>query len=137
MSIAEQAGDKLETILVVEDEVIIRMNVSEYLRDCGYKVIEAASGDEALQVLKSPNIRVDIVFSDVQMPGTLDGFGLSQWIRAHRPEVRVLLAGTLDRAVHTAAEVCEDGPLTKPYEPRTLLRRIKQLQRSKADPAAR
>ncbi len=130
MSVAEQAGDRLETILVVEDKVIIRMNVSEYLRSCGYKVIEAANGDEALKVLKSPKIRVDIVFSDVQLPGTLDGFGLSQWIRTHRPEVRILLAGTLDRAVHTAAEVCEDGPLTKPYEPGTLLKRIKQLQRS-------
>ncbi len=130
MSIAEKAGDKLETILVVEDEVIVRMNVSEYLRSCGYKVIEGANGNEALKVLKSPNIRVDIVFSDVQMPGTLDGFGLSQWIRTHRPEVRILLAGTLERAVHTAAEICEDGPLTKPYDPRILLRRIKPLQRS-------
>ncbi len=69
MSVAEQAGDRLETILVVEDKVIIRMNVSEYLRSCGYKVIEAANGDEALKVLKSPKIRVDIVFSDVQCRG--------------------------------------------------------------------
>jgi DNA-binding response OmpR family regulator len=131
MSIAEKAGNNLATILIVEDEVIIRMNVSEYLRECGYKVIEAANGDEALQVLKDPSIAVHIVFSEVQMSGTLDGFGLSQWIRTHRPDLRVLLAGTLDRAVHTAAEVCEEGPLSKPYEPHRLLGRIKQLQRFK------
>ncbi len=131
MSIAEAVRQNLVTILIVEDEVVVRMNVSEYLRDYGYKVIEAASGDEALQVLKDPTISVHIVFSDVQMPGTLDGFGLSQWIRSHRPELRVLLAGTLDRAVHTAAQVCEEGPLTKPYEPQALLSRIKRLQRSR------
>jgi CheY-like chemotaxis protein len=118
------------TILVVEDEVILRMNISEYLRECGYKIIEAASADEALQVLKDQHIKVDIVFSDVQMPGTVDGFGLSQWIRTNRPELPVLLAGTLDRAVQTAAAVCEDGPLPKPYDHRTLLSRIKRLRRS-------
>jgi DNA-binding response OmpR family regulator len=129
VSLRQENRDEIETILIVEDEVVVRMNVSDYLRDCGYRVIEAASGDEALQVLNDSKIRVDIVFTDIQMPGSVDGFGLAQWLRANRPDVRILLAGTLDRAVHAAAEVCEDGPLTKPYEPTTLLSRIKQLRR--------
>jgi CheY-like chemotaxis protein len=60
------------TVLVVEDEVLIRMATADYLRVCGYRVVEAGSGDEAVAVLKT-DIRVDVVFTDVSMPGTLNG----------------------------------------------------------------
>ncbi len=66
------------TLLLVEDEVLIRLTVADYLRDCGYHVIEASNAQEALSVLTS-DIDIDIVFSDVQMPGTIDGFGLARW----------------------------------------------------------
>jgi CheY-like chemotaxis protein len=62
-----------QTILVVEDEVLIRLVIAEYLRECGYKVYEAAHADEALAVLQSPDVPIDIVFSDVVMPGRMDG----------------------------------------------------------------
>jgi two-component system, response regulator PdtaR len=62
------------TVLVVEDEVLVRMVIADYLRDCGFRVLEASTADEAMRVLGT-NERVDIVFSDVQMPGSLDGFG--------------------------------------------------------------
>jgi CheY-like chemotaxis protein len=114
------------TLLLVEDEVLIRMNISQYLRDCGYKVIEAASADEALQVLQSDHA-VHLVLSDVEMPGTMDGFGLAQWVRKNKQGVKVILAGTPERAADTAAELCEDGPtLSKPYEPQALLDLIKR-----------
>lgn len=63
-----------ETVLVVEDEVLLRLVVAEYLRDCGFKVIEAAHADEAVMVLKQPDLRIDVLFSDIEMPGSLDGF---------------------------------------------------------------
>ena len=88
-----------ETILVVEDDVLVRMPISQYLRDCGYKVIEAANADEAMTVLLHKETVIDIVFTDIEMPGTLDEFGLARWVRNSSPGVDVILAGTLPRTV--------------------------------------
>src|SRR5262249_60223603 len=79
----DQINPGAHCILFVEDEVLIRMAVADYLRDCGYRVIEAGNADEAIKVLCS-NESVDVVCSDVQMPGSMDGFGLAQWIRRER-----------------------------------------------------
>jgi CheY-like chemotaxis protein len=115
-------------ILVVEDEILIRMVIADYLRDCGYKVIEASSGDEALLLLQKQDISIDIVFSDIEMPGETDGFALSQWVRQHRPETEVLLAGSPKKAAETAEELCEDGGnLPKPYDHKVALDRIRRL----------
>ncbi len=117
-----------QTVLVVEDEVLIRLVIAEYLRECGYRVHEAASADEALVVLEAPNVSVDIVFSDVIMPGSMDGFGLARWIRANRPQVDVVLTSGIDRSAEIAGVLCEAGPLLeKPYEPQSVVDRIKQL----------
>ncbi len=61
------------------------MPIAQYLRDCGYRVIEAVNADEAITVLLHRDTVVDIVFSDIEMPGAMDGFGLAKWIREHRP----------------------------------------------------
>src|SRR5262249_10542544 len=62
-------------ILVVEDDILVRTVVSAYLRECGYDVAEAGNADEAIHVMKS-DMKVDILFSDVSLPGSsLDGFG--------------------------------------------------------------
>jgi CheY-like chemotaxis protein len=123
-----------ETILVVEDEVLIRMVISDYLRDCGYRVIEAANGDEALTVLQQLEINVDIVLSDIEMPGSTDGFTLSTWIRTNRPGIDVILAGNVPRAANAAAELCESGTLPKPYEPQVVVDLIKRLIAARAAP---
>jgi len=116
-----------ETILVVEDDVLVRMPIAQYLRDCGYKVIEAANADEATTVLLHHETPVDIVFSDIDMPGSMDGFGLAKWIREHRPGLDIILAGTVPRAVNAAKELCDDGPLPKPYEPQAVHDRVRRL----------
>ncbi len=116
-----------ETILLVEDEVLVRMPIAQYLRDCGYKVIEAVNADEAMTVLMHKETVVDIVFSDIEMPGAIDGFGLAKWIREHRPGLNVLLAGTVPRAVENAKELCEQGPVPKPYEAQIVHNHIKRL----------
>jgi DNA-binding response OmpR family regulator len=118
----------LKSILVVEDEVLIRLAIAEYLRECGYKVHEATHAAEAVAVLESPEVSVDIVFSDVVMPGEMDGFGLARWVRANRPGVEVILTSTVDRSAEVAGMLCEAGPLMKkPYEPQSVVERIKQL----------
>lgn len=121
---------RTETVLIVEDEVLIRMLIAGYLRDCGFKVIEAASGDEALQVLQEAEVAIDIVFSDVEMPGSVDGFGVAQWVRRNRPGVDVVLAASPSRAANAAADLCNSGPgstIDKPYEPEAVLGEIRRL----------
>src|ERR1700690_3128346 len=79
----------IHTVLVVEDEMMVRQPIAEYLRDCGYNVLEAADASEAIALLGSD--QVDVVFSDVRMPGRMDGFGLARWLRQNHPDVSVLL----------------------------------------------
>jgi CheY-like chemotaxis protein len=115
------------TILVVEDEVLVRMSVANYLRDCGYRVIEAGDGDEALAILES-DTRIDILFTDVQMPGKVDGFGLARWVRRERRGVKVILTSGVTRTSEAAGDLCEEGPmLAKPYDHSDLERRIRLL----------
>ena len=126
-------------MLVVEDEVLIRLVIADYLRECGYRVHEAANAAEAVAVLESGTVAIDIVFSDVLMPGDMDGFGLARWVRSHRPNVRVILTSSVERSADIAATLCEAGPLLeKPYEPHGVVDRIRQLiARSNAGPSAR
>jgi CheY-like chemotaxis protein len=117
------------TILIVEDEVLIRLVIAEYLRDCGYTVHEAAHADEAMTILETVGIGIDLVFTDIRMPaGSMDGFGLAQWIRQHHPDVNVIITSGAARSTEIAGDLCEQGPLlAKPYEPAAALDRIKQL----------
>jgi len=115
------------TVLVVEDEVLIRMSTADYLRGYGHHIIEVGSGDEAVAVLKT-DVRVDVVFTDVSMPGNLNGFGLAQWVRSERPGVRVILTSGVTRTAKEAQDLCAHGPLVeKPYEHSEVDRRIQAL----------
>jgi CheY-like chemotaxis protein len=93
-----------ETVLVVESEVLTRYFTSDYLRECGYKVIEASTADEALMVLQDGPLGVDVLLSAVQIPGSMDGLVLAEWVRAHHPEVGVFLA-SISRTSTAAAEL--------------------------------
>ena len=99
------------TVLVVEDEVLIRLVIADYLRDCGYKVHEAVSGEEAIAILQAPEVSIDVVFSDVEMPGSMDGFALARWVRANKPGMEVILTSGIERSADIAATLCEAGPL--------------------------
>ncbi len=128
MSEPLSAAMAIETVLVIDDEVIARMVISEYLRHCGYRVIEAANSDEALAVLQHTEISVDVVLCGMSQAGTASGFALAQWVRQRKPETDIILAGSHARAATAAGELCESGPnLVKPYEPQVVVGRIKQL----------
>ena len=129
MSPAETIADpetQAPTVLVVEDEVLIRMAISDYLRDCGYRVFEAGNGDEAVVILRT-DAHVDVVFTDVTIPG-MNGFDLARWVRRERPEVRVVLTSGIGKASNDAVDLCEDGPvINKPYDHSEIERRIRAL----------
>ena len=114
-------------ILVVEDDILVRTVVAAYLRECGYEVAEAGNADEAIHVMQS-EMTVDIVFADVGLPGRMDGFGLAQWVRRSRPDIKIILTAGAQRTAKAAGDLCEDGPmLAKPYDHAELARRIRTL----------
>lgn len=126
--------DDRKTVLVAEDELFIRINIADYLRDCGFHVLEASSGDDAKALIDSGRT-VHIVFSDVQMPGALDGFGLARWVRQHRPDIHVILNSGMTNAAEKAGDLCEDGPLmAKPYNEAQVVARIQHMLRAANQP---
>jgi DNA-binding NtrC family response regulator len=131
------ASDQQDTVLVVDQDVIVRMNVSEYLRQCGYRVIEAADEDESWLVLKDANIRVDVLFTEIRSQNSGDTFAFAQAVKEQRPTVDVILAGSLEGAAKAAAGICEDGPLEKPFHPETLVQRIRRLKAARKRIVAR
>jgi DNA-binding NtrC family response regulator len=103
-----------QTVLIVDDEPAIRGFLYDYLSQCGFNPLTAASGDEAIELLEK-DITIDLVFSDVRMPGKLDGFGLAHWVMEHRPGLPVLLAsGDLGKVNATRELVAEI--VAKPYD---------------------
>jgi CheY-like chemotaxis protein len=83
----------IETVLVLDGEVLVRMPVVQLLRECGYRVLEAASTDEAIAILEKTAIPVDVVLSEIDIRGSMNGVGFAQWARSIRPELKILLAG--------------------------------------------
>jgi CheY-like chemotaxis protein len=126
-------------ILLAERDVVVRMSLAGYLRECGYRVIEVVDSDEALVVLQQTELRLDVLFTDVALEGSHDGFGLAQWVRQHRADVQIVLAGSPKKAATEAGNLCENGPaLSKPYDHQLLESHIRQLlavrERTKASP---
>jgi len=101
-------------VLVVEDDINVRMVVSEYLRGSNYTVIEAISGDEAVAILAS-GAHVDIVFTDFRLPGALTGEMLAEWIGQEFPLIPVLLTSGEARTLRGAGGK-ERRFIAKPYD---------------------
>jgi CheY-like chemotaxis protein len=126
-SVVQLHDSSRDTVLVVEPDLLVRAPLTEYLRHCGYRVFEAVNADEALVVLEHGKVRMDVILSAIEMPGSMNGFQLSQYVRSHHPVIGVILAGTVQRAADAAADLCESGPnLMKPYDAQVVVRRIKQ-----------
>jgi CheY-like chemotaxis protein len=114
-------------VLVVEDEVLVRFALAEFLRDCGFRVLEAADADEAIALLRH-DLAVQVVLTDVEMPGRLNGFGLARWIREQRPAIRVVITSGHAQAAREASELCAEADyVAKPYDPTHLLAVIRRL----------
>ena len=125
-----------DTILVVDDEVLIRMVIADYLRDCGYRVFEAGSVDEAVEVLHNEP-RIDLVFSDIQMPGGRDGCHLARWVADRYADVEVILTSGGWSAADLAEDLCHAGPLIgKPYHLDAVADRIRAVLGERGDPVA-
>jgi DNA-binding NtrC family response regulator len=117
--------------MVVEDEFLIRIMITDELRRAGYDVVECGSADEAIDVLHS-GVTIGVMFTDVRMPGSMDGASLAQAVRREFPALKVIT---------TSAEKPPDtvtGPFVpKPYNPRSVVRLIDALTEISARALAR
>lgn len=120
-------GNFTRTILVVEDEEPIRAVICEFLADCGHTVIEAATVKQAKELLLDR--KVDLVFSDVNMPGGETGFGLEQWVRRHYSNTQVLLTSGYPQS-KTDIDGLLEPLVAKPYSLRVVLQRIERMLRA-------
>jgi CheY-like chemotaxis protein len=114
--------------LVVDDEVFARLYAAQILLDEGFTVLEAADAAEGLEVLNR-NSAVDLLFTDISMPGEMDGLALINKARGIRPDIALLVTSGLMQP--------QDGDiawgvkfLPKPYTAQALMRMIRQLQSS-------
>ncbi len=115
-------GEATTCVMVVEADVLIRAPLAAYLRECGYRVVEARDADEAKVLLDSSEMRVSVVLAEGEA-----GLVLGPWMRARHADVEMIRAGSVARATAAAGELCEDGPAeTRPYDHQFVLAEIRR-----------
>jgi signal transduction histidine kinase len=124
-----------ETVLVVEDNVALRRVASRQLRELGYSVLQAESGSEALAILEQR--RVDLVFSDVVIPGGVNGIELARIVQRRWPDTRIALtSGFSEATVHGDPEAIGVRLLTKPYRRAELAQMLREVMSGRSSGVA-
>jgi DNA-binding response OmpR family regulator len=115
-------------VLLVEDEPMVREMAAEILEDEGFEVIEAATGDEAACLLVDPDA-IDVVFTDVRMPGKMDGIDLAVRARELHPRIAVLVVSGFAPQLWERLEGLDPPAmfLSKPYRARDVVNNIHRL----------
>ncbi len=123
----DSVDSKARVILVVEDEALLRMLACDILTEAGYRPLEAVNADEALVIIEArPDIAV--VFTDVDMPGEVNGLGLARLIALRAPDLPILI--TSGAAAVAPTDLPPRGRfLQKPYSPSTLVEVVTDLAR--------
>lgn len=110
----------LSSILIVEDEGLVRMMAVDMLEDAGFTVVEAASADEAWEILESRD-DISVLFTDIEIPGSMNGFALAGRVAERWPHVRLVL--TSGRCRPSPGAVPDHGKFVpKPYQVDHVLR---------------
>lgn len=112
-------------ILIAEDEEVLRMILTDFLGDAGFVVVEAANAADALAVLDSK--LVDLVFTDIQMPGVMDGIALAAWLLTHRPGLPVILTSGRAKPFLDGSNPKQRRFISKPYALDELEKQIRNL----------
>jgi CheY-like chemotaxis protein len=118
-----QAHGQRHVVLVVDDEFLVRNVLSEILKDAGFHVLQAESAGEAVTLLEGL-AHVDLIFSDVKMPG-MDGFELARWVSDHKPDMPVILASGYVGKTNMASELRCTEFLKKPFDFDTVIEKIR------------
>jgi len=110
---------------ILEDDFLLRMNAAETIGDAGFDIVEAANADQAIAILETrPDIHV--VFTDVQMPGSMDGLKLARFVRGRWPPIKIVATSGF---VRVEEDDLPEGSrfLPKPYRPAQIVATLREL----------
>jgi CheY-like chemotaxis protein len=116
---------KRPVVLIVEDEFLLRMHAAEMIGNSGFDVIEAGNADEAIAILEArPDIHV--VFTDIQMPGSMDGLKLARFIRGRWPPIKIVATSGF---VNVGKDDLPEGGrfVPKPYRPEHIVATLREM----------
>jgi CheY-like chemotaxis protein len=121
---AEGNRAKTPAILIVEDEALVRLCAVDTVVATGFEVIEAASADEAIRILESRS-DIRVVFTDIQMPGLMDGLKLAHAVRNRWPPIKIIVTSGCELV--TEDDLPEGGRFfTKPYDPTEICKALRE-----------
>ena len=115
--------DPQYTIMIVEDELLLRLDLANQLHSAGFEVIGAQCADEALKLLAT-NVDVDLILTDIRMPGQIDGLGLVSSVRRQDRDIKLIL---LSAYIDADSELPADASFAKPVRIGSLLAKVRQL----------
>ena len=115
----------LPAVLIVEDEALVRMDAADMIRDAGFRTYEASSADEAI-LLMDQHAHIGILFTDIDMPGSMDGLKLAAYVRDRWPPVVIIVASG---AVGIDATTLPEGSMffPKPYPTSLISQSLRQI----------
>jgi two-component system, response regulator PdtaR len=121
----EDPSKPIPAVLIVEDEPLIRMGAASLIEDAGYKVYEAGSADQAIRILELHD-EIRLIFTDVNMPGSMDGLKLAHYVRGRWPPVKIIV--TSGKATLRGEELPAGAVfLGKPYHPEHVRHKVREL----------
>lgn len=128
-----------EGVLLVEDEPMVRQTLGQFLRRLGYRVFEASQGSEALALWTEHQAEVEVLFTDMMMPGGLTGLDLAHRLRVERPDLRVILSSGYSADLVSQSGVMDAGIvyLPKPSPPSEVARLLRTVLDQEAAPPSR
>ena len=119
----QEQSSAAPVVLIVENDVLLRLITASNLRDAGFEVIEAANCAEALRILDC--IPVDVLFSDIDMPGNVNGLALAHWVHRSQADTRIILTSGVARALGGANQYASFLP--KPYAEKDAERLVRSV----------
>ena len=112
-------------VLVVEDEMVLRMRAVDIVEDAGFVPVEAVSADEAIQILESRD-DISLLFTDIQMPGSMDGLKLAHATHARWPHIKIILVSG-QTAVTDADKPNDSRFFQKPFEIQQMILELQEM----------
>ena len=119
----QEQSSAAPVVLIVENDVFLRLVTASNLRDAGFEVIEAVNAAEALRILA--RVPIDVLFSDIDMPGNMDGLALAQWVRRSQADTRIILTSGAAKAPGDVEEYASFLP--KPYAEKDVERLLRSV----------
>jgi CheY-like chemotaxis protein len=116
---------KRPVVLIVEDEFLLRMHAAEMIGDSGFDVVEAGNADEAIAILEA-RTDIHVVFTDIQMPGSMDGLKLARFVRGRWPPIKIVATSGF---VRVGKDDLPEGSrfLSKPYRPEQIVATLREM----------